>query len=212
MLQNGDIDVLVRSTTWTFTRDTDLGLNFAPPYYYDGQGIMVRKDSGFTKLEDLNGSTICMGRGATTELNIADAMAQRSETKNPDDFVILDITLSKEPLAPVVRQGDDQWFDIVRWVEYALWAAEEKGITKANVDEIKANTQDADIRRLLGLEGELGPKLGLKNDWAYNIIKNMGNFAEMWDHNLGPKTKTYLPRGISAQWTDGGLLYAMPFR
>jgi len=139
-------------------------------------------------------------------------MAQRSETKNPDDFVILDITLSKEPLAPVVRQGDDQWFDIVRWVEYALWAAEEKGITKANVDEIKANTQDADIRRLLGLEGELGPKLGLKNDWAYNIIKNMGNFAEMWDHNLGPKTKTYLPRGISAQWTDGGLLYAMPFR
>lgn len=250
MLQNGDIDVLVRSTTWTYTRDTDLGLSFAPPYYYDGQGIMVRKDSGFTKLEDLNGATICMGRGATTELNIADAMAaknlkytpslfddpndvistfeqgrcdamsndksglmaQRSETKNPDDFVILDITLSKEPLAPVVRQGDDQWFDIVRWTEFALWTAEEKEITKANVDDVKAKTQDSDVRRLLGLEGELGAKLGLSNDFAYNVVKAMGNFGEMWDRNLGQSTKTYLPRGISEQWTKGGLLYAMPFR
>jgi general L-amino acid transport system substrate-binding protein len=250
MLQNGDIDVLIRSTTWTFTRDTDLGLNFAQPYFYDGQGIMVRKDSGFTKLEDLNGATICMGRGATTELNIADAMsakklkytpslfddpndvistfeqgrcdamsndksgliAQRSATKKPDDFVILDVTLSKEPLAPVVRQGDDQWFDIVRWTEFALWIAEEKNLTAANVDDAKAKTNDAEVRRLLGLEGEMGAKLGLKNDWAYNIIKTVGNFNEIWDRNLGPTTKTAIPRGINSEWTQGGLFYAMPLR
>jgi len=250
MLQNGDIDVLVRTTTWTFTRDSDLGLNFAPPYFYDGQGIMVRKDSGFTTLEDLNGATICMGRGATTELNIADAMAakkltytpslfddpnqviatfeqgrcdamsndksglmaQRSETKTPDDFIILAITLSKEPLAPVVRQGDDQWFDIVRWTEFALWEAEERGITSANVDDMKAKTEDAGIRRLLGVEGEMGSKLGLKNEWAYNIIKQLGNFGEMYDRNLGPTTKTAITRGINSLWTQGGLLYAPPIR
>jgi general L-amino acid transport system substrate-binding protein len=250
MLQTGDIDVLIRSTTWTFTRDTDLGLNFAPPYFYDGQGIMVKKSSGFTKLEDLNGASICMGRGATTELNMADAMAaknlkytaqlfdnpddvistfeqgrcdamsndksgliaQRSMTKSPNDYVILDITLSKEPLAPVVRQGDDQWFDIIRWVEYGLWTADEKGITQANVDDIKAKTQDGDIQRMLGVNGELGAKLGLKNDWVVTMIKSVGNFDEIWQRNLGQNTATYIPRGINSEWTNGGLLYAMPFR
>lgn len=250
MLQNGDIDVLIRSTTWTFTRDTDLGLNFAQPYFYDGQGIMVTKASGFTKLEDLDGGTFCIGRGATTELNIADAMkaknltytpqlfddpndviktfeqgrcdamtndksgliAQRSMTANPDDFVVLDVTLSKEPLAPVVRQGDDQWMDIVQWVEFALWTAEEKGITQANVDDLKANSQDAEIRRFLGLEDELGKKIGLSNDWAYNVVKSVGNFGEIWDRNLGPTTKTAMARGINDLWTKGGLLYAAPMR
>lgn len=250
LLQSGDIDVLVRSTTWTFTRDTDLALNFAPPYFYDGQGIMVRKDSGFTKLEDLDGSTICMGRGATTELNIADAMAaknlkytpslfddpndvistfeqgrcdamsndksglmaQRSMTKTPDDFVILDVTLSKEPLAMVVRHGDDQWYDIVRWVQFSLWIAEEKGITQANIDDVKGKTQDAEIRRMLGLEEEMGKKLGLSNDWAYNAIKAVGNFDEIYNRNLGPDTKTSIPRSISSLWTNGGLLYAPPLR
>ena len=250
LLQNGDIDVLVRSTTHTFTRDTDLALNFAPTYFYDGQGLMVRKDSGITKLEDLNGSTICMGRGATTELNIADAMAaknltytpslfddpndviatfeqgrcdamsndksglvaQRTMTANPDDFAILDVTLSKEPLAPVVRHGDDQWLDIINWVMYGLYAAEEKGITQANVDDMKANSQDAEVRRLLGVEDEQGKKLGLSNDWVYNMIKAGGNFGEIYDRNLGPDTQTAIPRGINALWTDGGLLYSPPFR
>ncbi len=250
MLQTGDIDVLIRSTTWTFTRDTDLGLNFAPPYFYDGQGIMVKKSSGFTKIEDLNGASICMGRGATTELNLADAMAaknlkytaslfdnpddvfstfdqgrcdamsndksgliaQRSMGKNPDDYLILDVTLSKEPLAPVVRQGDDQWFDIIRWVEYALWTADEKGVTQANVDDTKAKSQDAEIQRMLGVNGEMGAKLGLKNEWAYTMIKSVGNFDEIWNRNLGPTTKTAIQRGVNNQWTKGGLLYAMPFR
>jgi general L-amino acid transport system substrate-binding protein len=250
LLQSGDIDVLVRSTTHTFTRDTDLALNFGPTYFYDGQGIMVRKDAGITKLEDLNGATICMGRGATTELNIADAMAaknltytpslfddpndvistfeqgrcdamsndksglvaQRSMTSNPADFEILDVTLSKEPLAPVVRHGDDQWFDIVNWIMYALWTAEEKGVTQANVDDMKANSQDAEVRRLLGVEDEQGKKLGLSNDWAYNIIKAVGNFDEIYNRNLGPDTQTAIPRGINALWVDGGLLYSPPFR
>jgi len=250
LLQSGDIDVLIRSTTHTFTRDTDLALNFGPTYFYDGQGIMARKDAGVTKLEDLNGATMCMGRGGTTELNIADAMAaknltytpslfddpndvistfeqgrcdamtndksgliaQRSMTANPADFSILDVTLSKEPLGPVVRHGDDQWLDIVNWVMYALWTAEEKGVTQANVDEIKANTQDAEVRRLLGLEDEQGKKLGLANDWAYNMIKAGGNFGEIYDRNLGPDTLTAIPRGINALWSDGGLLFSPPFR
>lgn len=250
MLQNGDIDVLIRTTTHTFTRDTELGLNFTDPYFYDGQGVMVRKDSGVTKLEDLDGGTICMGRGATTELNIADAMkavgatytpvlyedpndviatyeqgrcdamsndksglmAQRSIAKNPADHVILDITLSKEPLAAVVRHGDDQWYDLVRWVIWDTWIAEEKGITQANIDQIKGSTQDAEIRRFLGLEDEMGKKLGLSNDYVYNIIKGVGNFGEIYDRNLGPNTPTYIPRAINNLWTNGGLLYAPPYR
>ena len=250
LLQNGDIDVLVRSTTHTFTRDTDLALNFGPTYFYDGQGLMVRKDAGIKTLEDLNGATICMGRGATTELNIADAMAaknlaytpslfddpndvnstfaqgrcdamsndksglatSRSTFDNPEDYEILDVTLSKEPLAPVVRHGDDQWFDLVNWVMYALWTAEEKGITQANVDDMKASSQDAEVRRLLGVEDEQGKKLGLANEWVANMIKAGGNFAEIYDRNLGPETRTAIPRGINALWTDGGLLYSPPFR
>ena len=251
MLQSGDIDVLVRSTTWTATRDTDLGLNFAQPYFYDGQGIMVRKDSGIKTLEDLDGATICMGRGATTELNMADAMAAKglsytpslfdnpddtlatfiegrcdamsndksglmadraNKTQNPGDFEILDITLSKEPLAPVVRQGDDQWFDIIRWAEFALWIADEKGITSANVDKMKAESQDAEVRRLLGAEGEMGAKFGLANDWAVTMIKAVGNWSEMWDRNLGPTTPMALEKGINSVWTQGGLLYAPAYR
>lgn len=250
LLQNGEIDVLVRSTTWTFTRDTDLGLSFAPPYFYDGQGIMVNKEAGFNKLEDLDGATICMGRGATTELNIADVMAanglkytpslfddpndviaafeqgrcdamsndksglvaQRSMTKNPENFAILEVTLSKEPLAPVVRQGDNQWHDIVLWVENVLWIAEEHGITKANVDEMKAKSEDPEVRRLLGVEDEMGKKLGLSNDWAYNIIKELGNFDEIYTRNLGPDTVTAIPRGISSLYNKGGLVYPQPLR
>ncbi len=249
-LQTGEIDVLIRNTTWTLTRDTELGTNFAPTTFYDGQGIMVRKDSGIKTLEDLQGAKICVATGTTTELNLADQMAargidytpvvfetadqvfgayeegrcdavttdksglvsRRSTLKNPADHVILDVTLSKEPLGPVVRQGDDQWFDIIKWVVFATFTGEEMGINSQNVDEIKAKTDDPNVKKFLGLEGEMGQKLGLSDDWAYNIIKYVGNYAEIYNRNLGPDTPFDLPRGLNSCWKDGGLLYAPPIR
>ena len=249
-LQTGEIDVLIRNTTWTLTRDTELGANFVATTFYDGQGIMVPKDSGVTKLEDLDGAKICVATGTTTELNLADQMAARGidytpvvfETadqvfgayeegrcdavttdksglvsrkvtlKNPDAHIILEETLSKEPLGPVVRHGDDQWFDIVQWVVFATFTGEEFGITSQNVDDIKATTEDPNVKKFLGLEGEMGQKLGLSDDWAYNIIKMVGNYAEIYDRNLGPGTPFNLPRGLNASWKDGGLLYAPPIR
>jgi general L-amino acid transport system substrate-binding protein len=250
-LQTGEVDVLIRNTTWTLVRDTDLGLNFTVTTFYDGQGIMVRKDKGYTKLEDLNGATICVQKGTTTELNLADAFSTaglnytpatfedinqtygayaegrcdavtsdksqlssvaKGALPDPENHVILDVTLSKEPLGPVVRHGDDQWFDIVRWAVFATFFAEEKNITSANVDQVKASTTNPEIKRFLGLEGDLGTKLGLSNDWAYNIVKQVGNYAEIYDRNLGPNTKTYIPRGLNSLYTNGGLLYSPPFR
>ncbi len=249
-LQTGEIDVLIRNTTWTLTRDTELGANFVATTFYDGQGIMVPKDSGVTKLEDLDGASICVATGTTTELNLADQMAARGinytpvvfETadqvfgayeegrcdavttdksglvsrrvtlKNPENHIILDVTLSKEPLGPVVRHGDDQWFDIVQWVVFATFTGEEFGITSQNVDDVKATTEDPNVKKFLGLEGEMGQKLGLSDDWAYNIIKMVGNYAEIYDRNLGPNTPFNLPRGLNASWKDGGLLYAPPIR
>jgi len=250
-LQTGEVDVLIRNTTWTLVRDTDLGLNFTVTTFYDGQGIMVRKDKGYTKLEDLNGATICVQKGTTTELNLADAFSTaglnytpatfedinqtygtyaegrcdavtsdksqlssvaRGALPDPENHVILDVTLSKEPLGPVVRHGDDQWLDIVRWAVFATFFAEEKNITSANVDQVKASTTNPEIKRFLGLEGDLGTKLGLSNDWAYNIVKQVGNYAEIYDRNLGPNTKTYIPRGLNSLYTNGGLLYSSPFR
>lgn len=251
VLQTGEIDVLARNSTWTLVRDTDLGLNFTVVTFYDGQGLMVPKDSGFTKLEDLEGSTICVQKGTTTELNLADAMSvagvnytpavfddvnatygayvegrcdavtsDKSQLSSvakgllpdPDKHVILDVTLSKEPLGPVVRHGDDQWFDIVRWSIFATIAGEEYGVTSANVEDQHSNATNPEIRRLLGLESDLGLKLGLTNDWAYNIIKSVGNYAEIYDKNLGEGTKTFIPRGLNSQYKDGGLLYSPPFR
>jgi len=249
-LQAGEIDVLIRNTTWTLTRDTELGANFAPTTFYDGQGITVRKDSGVNTLEDLAGGSICVAAGTTTELNLADQMAARGidytpvvfetadETTgayldgrcdayttdksglvarmslfpNPEEHKILDETLSKEPLGPVVRQGDDQWFDIVKWMVFATFTGEEMGINSQNVDDAKANATDPNVRKLLGLEGDMGQKLGLSNDWAYNIIKMVGNYAEIYDRNLGPDTVFNLARGLNASWVDGGLLYAPPIR
>ena len=249
-LQTGEIDVLIRNTTWTLTRDTELGANFVATTFYDGQGIMVPKDSGVTKLEDLNGASICVATGTTTELNLADQMAARGleyipvvfETadqvfgayeegrcdavttdksglvsrrvtlKNPEAHIILDETLSKEPLGPVVRHGDDQWFDIVQWVVFATFTGEEFGITSQNVDEVKATTENPNVKKFLGLEGEMGQKLGLDDNWAYNIIKMVGNYAEIYNRNLGPDTPFNLPRGLNASWKDGGLLYAPPIR
>ncbi|NOZ51001.1 MAG: amino acid ABC transporter substrate-binding protein [Chloroflexi bacterium] len=249
-LQAGEIDVLIRNTTWTLTRDTELGANFAPTTFYDGQGITVRRDSGVNTLEDLAGASICVASGTTTELNLADQMASRGiaytpvvfetadETTsayldgrcdayttdksglvarmslfpNPQDHKILEETLSKEPLGPVVRQGDDQWFDVVKWTVFATFTGEEMGITSQNVDDAKANAKDPNVRKLLGLEGDMGQKLGLSNDWAYNIIKMVGNYAEIYNRNLGPDTVFNLARGLNASWVDGGLLYAPPIR
>jgi len=248
-LQAGEIDVLIRNTTWTLTRDTELGANFAPTTFYDGQGITVRRDSGIKTIDDLQGASICVASGTTTELNLADQMASRGikytpvvfETADettgayldgrcdayttdksglvarmslfpkPEEHMILDETLSKEPLGPVVRQGDDQWFDIVKWMVFATFQAEESGITSQNVDEMK-NSDNPNIRKLLGTEGDMGAKLGLDNDWAYNIIKQVGNYAEIYNRNLGPDTVFKLPRGMNASYVDGGLLYSPPFR
>jgi len=248
-LQAGEVDLLIRVTTWTLTRDTELGANFGPTTFYDGQGIMVRKDSGIKTLEDLEGASVCVGAGTTTELNLADQMAARGinytpvvfetadETSgayldgrcdayttdksglvarmamfpNPDEHMILEETLSKEPLGPLVRHGDDQWFDIVKWMVFATFQAEESGVNSQNVDEMR-DAQDPNIRKLLGTEGDMGAKLGLDNDWAYNIIKQVGNYAEIYDRNLGPDTPFNLPRGVNSSWVDGGLLYSPPFR
>jgi general L-amino acid transport system substrate-binding protein len=251
MLQNGDTDVLIRNSTFTFSRDTELGFTQPMIYFYDGQGILAAKKSGFKSLDDMNGATICMGRGTTTEANIADAMGAKNlkytpllfdstddmyaafeqgrcdaatgdrsglvsdviKMKSASDYTILEsVTLSKEPFSPFVRHGDDQWADIVKWAFYVPIIAEENGITQANVDDMKANSQNPEVRRLLGVEGDMGKKLGLSNDWAYNIIKAVGNYGEIYDRSLGKGTATYLPRGINNLWKNGGLIYAPPFR
>lgn len=249
LLQSGEGDVLVRNTTWTISRDTSLGFNFAPTTFYDGQGMMVRKDSGIESLEDMEGATVCVQQGTTTEKNLADVMralgvtyepvvfkdstetrnaydegrcdgfttdksgllSEQTQMKNPDEHVILDETMSKEPLGPAVRHGDDQWFDIVKWVTFGIFAAEEYGITQDNVEEIAATSEDPVIRNLLGAEGELGQGLGLDNDFMVNVIKQVGNYGEIYDRHLGPDALN-VPRGYNAQYKDGGLLYAPPFR
>lgn len=249
VLQSGEADVLIRNTTWTMSRDTDLGMNFAPTTFYDGQGMMVHKDSGIKTLQDLNGASICVQTGTTTELNLADQMAaagvsyepvvfEKSEEvttayeegrcdawttdksglvslqttlAEPSAHEIMDVTLSKEPLAPAVRHGDDQWYDIVTWVIYATFTAEEMGINSANVDSFMT-TQDPNVMKLLGLEGEFCAKIGLDNSCFVNVIKQVGNYGEIYNKNLGPDTVFNLPRGLNALYTNGGLLYAPPIR
>lgn len=251
VLQTGEVDVLIRNTTWSLVRDTELGLNFTVTTFYDGQGIMVPQDSGITSLADLEGGTICVQKGTTTELNLADAMSTEGITytpavfddvnatygayaegrcdavtsdksqlssvakgvlPDPDNHVILDLTLSKEPLAPVVRHGDDQWLDIVKWTIYATIAGEEYGISSENVEEMRGSTENPEVRRLLGLEGDLGTKLGLSNDFAYNVLLAVGNYAEIYERNLGEGTPTFIPRGLNSLYTENGLLYSPPFR
>lgn len=249
-LQSGEIDILSRNTTWSLVRDTELGNNFVHTTFYDGQGMMVPVDTGITTLEDLEGGTICVQTGTTTELNLADVMAslgvsytpavfedadstfaaysegrcdavttdksglvsRRTVLAEPSAHVILDVTMSKEPLGPLVRHGDDQWFDIAQWTVFALIAGEEYGIDSTNVDSVMSSATAPEVRRLLGLEGDLGLKLGLGNDFAYNILKLVGNYEEVYNRNLGPDTATYIPRGYNSLYTDGGLLYAPPFR
>jgi general L-amino acid transport system substrate-binding protein len=248
-LSAGEIDILSRTTTWTMSRDTDLGIKFVGTMYYDGQGFMVRKADEIASATELSGAAVCIESGTTTELNAADYFAankldfntvvfvdqdevvkayedgrcdvyttdgsalaaERSKFAVPDDHVILPEIISKEPLGPVVRQGDDMWFNINRWTYYALLEAEELGVTSANVDEL-LGSDNASIKRLLGVEGDFGTPIGLTKDWAYQVIKHVGNYGESFDRNVGPSTPIGLARGLNALWKDGGLQYSPPIR
>ena len=246
-IASGEVDILSRNTTWTMTRDTQLGLNFAGVNYYDGQGMMVPTSLGVTSATELDGANICTNTGTTTELNITDFFrangmsfnlvafekadevvaaydagrcdvyttdrsglaAQRGKLTAPDAHMVLSEIISKEPLGPVVRQGDDQWFNIVRWSLNAMINAEEMGITSENVNATKYNDVTPGVARLVGKEGNFGEELGLSNDWAYNIISQVGNYAESYEANVTPLG---LARGVNALWSDGGILYAAPIR
>lgn len=249
-LQSGEIDVLSRVTTWTATRDSELGVNFAGVNYYDGQGFMVAADSGITSLADLDGATIAVQAGTTTELNLSDYFrkqgmdfelitfekndqasaaleagradavtsdqsqlyALRTKFKEPEKFVMLPEVISKEPLGPVVREGDDQWFDIVAWTLMVMLNAEEYGVTSTNVDEMKASSTNPNVKRMLGVEGGVADGFGLEADWGYNIIKMVGNYGESFDKHLGASSPLNIERGYNALWTEGGLQYGMPVR
>jgi general L-amino acid transport system substrate-binding protein len=248
-LQSGEIDILSRNTTWTYQRDTKLGLEFVGTIFYDGQGFMVKKSLGVKSAADLNGASVCTQAGTTTELNLSDYFvskkmtfkpvvyesadeatviydsgrcdvyttdtsglaARRSTLGNPKDHLILPEIISKEPLGPAVRQGDQQWSDITRWVLFALINAEELGITSQNVDEMMKSTNPA-IQRFLGVDANYGEYMGLSRDWAYRIIKHVGNYGELFERNVGPTTALGLERGVNALWTKGGLMYAPPIR
>jgi len=249
-LQSGEIDILSRNTTWTYTRDASLGLDFTSVNFYDGQGFMVRKDLGVTTARDLDGATVCTEQGTTTELNMADFFrkyglsyvpvivqkadealaayasgrcdvfttdksglaAHRTKLADPSAHLILPETISKEPLGPVVRHGDNQWKDIVTWALFVQINAEEMNITSANVAKVKSETTDPGIKRMLGAEGNMGEQLGLSANWAYDIISQVGNYGESFARNVGPSTALGLDRGVNALWTDGGVLYAPPVR
>ncbi len=250
-LASGEIDLLARNTTWTFSRDTDLKFDFIGVNYYDGQGFIVPTALGVSSAKDLDGATICIQTGTTTELNLADYFrannisyepvpietnaegqqqylagacdayttdasglaATRATFETPGDHVILPEIISKEPLGPLVRHGDNEWADIVRWTLNALITAEEMGITSANVMDMAATAGDnPDVNRLLGTEGELGAMMGLENDWAVNAIAAEGNYGEIFEKNIGESTPIGLSRGLNALYTEGGLLYAPPFR
>lgn len=248
-LQSGEIDVLTRNATQTLGRETALGLNFVHVNYYDGQGFLVPKKLGVKSAKELDGATVCVLPGTTTELNLADYFrankmkmkpvviestpelakaffagrcdcltsdasqlaSTRSVAPNPDDYIILPEIISKEPLAPVVRHGDDQWFDIVNFSVLAMIAAEELGITSKNVDQM-VNSEDPKIQRFLGVTAGNGKALGLDEKWAYNIIKQVGNYGEVFERNVGVNTPLKLERGLNALWTNGGLMYAPPFK
>jgi general L-amino acid transport system substrate-binding protein len=251
-LQSGEIDVLIRNTTWTLSRD-EQGFDFTGVNYYDGQGFMInsKKLSGINSALQLSGASVCVQAGTTTELNLADYFkankmeynpvvfekveevnaaydsgrcdayttdqsglyAYRLALTAPDDHIVLPEIISKEPLGPVVRQGDAQWADIIRWTHYALLTAEELGITKANVEEL-AKGDSPEVKRVLGQEAgtKLGTDLGLTNDWVVNIVKAVGNYGEIFEKNLGSGSPLKIARGINAQWSKGGLQYAMPIR
>ena len=249
-LASGEIDMLARNTTWTFSRDVDLKFEFIGINYYDGQGFMVPRELGVSSATELDGATVCIQTGTTTELNLADFFrsnnisyepvpietnaeaqqqylagacdvyttdasglaATRATFENPGDHVLLPEIISKEPLGPLVRHGDPEWGDIVRWTLNALVTAEELGVTSANVEELSGGTNNPEINRLLGTEGTLGEMLGLDPEWAQRAILVSGNYGEIFETTIGENTPIGLARGLNAQWTDGGLLYSPPFR
>jgi general L-amino acid transport system substrate-binding protein len=248
-LQSGDVDVLVRNTTWTSSRDTQQGFNAAAINYYDGQGFMVRKSLKINSALELNDAAVCVQQGTTTELNLADYFrtnrmrlktvtfqsldetvkayetgrcdayttdasglySARLKLAKPDDHVVLPEIISKEPLASFVRHGDDQWFDIVKWVHFAMLNAEELNVNKANVDQ-QLKSDNPEIRRLLGVEQNFGEQLGLTKDWVYRIVKLVGNYGEVFDRNVGPGSPLKISRGLNALWNKGGIQYAPPLR
>lgn len=246
-LQSGEVDVLFRQATITLTREANLGFEFTGVNFYDGTAFMTKTAAGTKSARDLDGATVCMPLGTSTELAVADYFRTHNMRLNPikmegqvelqrsfvagrcdayatdtsalaafrsqqgerrAEYTLLPEVISKEPLAGVVRKGDDRWLDLVKWSHYAMLTAEELGVTSANADAQKESTLP-DVRRLLGLEGDLGKALGVDNSWAYNIVKQVGNFAEVWDRNIGPLD---VPRSVNNLWNKGGLQYPPPMR
>ena len=252
-LQSGEVDVLSNNTTITLTRDTALGLDFTAVTYYDGQGFMVNKKLGVKSAKELNGATVCVAPGTTTELNLADYFRATKMSFKPvviekvddiraaffsgrcdvyttdasglyatraanvpapakvEDFIILPEIISKEPLAPAVRHGDQQFADIVRWTQYAMIEAEEYGITSKNVDDM-LKSENPTIKRILGVTPGMGKALGVDEKWVYNIVKQVGNYGESFDRNVGAGSPLKIERGLNKLWTQGGLQYAPPIR
>ena len=248
-LQSGEIDILSRNTTWSMQRDTALGFDFIGVNYYDGQGFLVRKNANVKSALELDGASVCVNTGTTSELNLADYFrahdmkyeivafektdeviaaydnnrcdvyttdqsgiyANRLKLRNKDEHMVLPEIVSKEPLGPLVRQGDPKWADIVRWSLFAMINAEELGITKKNIRRMRGD-KNPKIRRFVGREGALGTNLGLKKTWAYNIIRQVGNYGESFERNLGEGSPLGIERGLNDLWTKGGLIYAPPIR
>ena len=249
-LSSGEIDILSRNTTWTMTRDTQLGLNFSVVNYYDGQGMMVPASLGVSSATELDGANICTNTGTTTELNITDYFrankmsfnlvafekadevvaaydsgrcdvyttdrsglaAQRLKLTDPDAHVVLPEIISKEPLGPVVRQGDDNWLNIVKWVHFGMLNAEEMGLNSGNIGPRCDGTELPAMLRLCGKEGTFGAELGIDNEFVRNIVKAIGNYGESYERNVGPNTPLKLARGVNALWVNGGLQYGAPIR
>ena len=249
-LQSGEVDVLSRNTTWTSSRDSAMGLNFTGVTYYDGQGFLVNKSLGVSSAKELDGATVCIQAGTTTELNLSDYFrannhtytpitydtsdesakslesgrcdvltsdqsqlyAQRIKLAKPDDYVVLPEVISKEPLGPVVRQGDEEWFDIVRWTLFAMLNAEELGVDSKNVEQMAKAAKNPDVARLLGAEGEYGKDLKLPRDWVVQIVKQVGNYGEVFERNIGSGSELKIERGLNALWNQGGVQYAPPVR
>ncbi|OQX13545.1 MAG: amino acid ABC transporter substrate-binding protein [Thiothrix lacustris] len=248
-LQSGEIDILSRNTTWTLTRDASLGANFVGTIYYDGQGFMVKKELKVASAKELDGATVCVQSGTTTEKNLTDfaranklaikplvfekneaatgayhsgrceayttdasgLAAERTIAKNPDEHLILPEIISKEPLGPLVRRGDDEFFAISKWVLNALIEGEEYGLTQTNLDE-KKTSDDPNIQRILGTAEDMGALLGLDKEWAYRALKATGNYGEIFERNVGKHSPLKLERGLNKLWNQGGILYAPPIR
>ena len=249
-IQSGEVYMLSRNTTWTSSRDAGMGLVFTGVTYYDGIGFLVNKKLGVSSAKELDGATICIQAGTTTELNVSDYFrsnglkytpitfdtsdesaksleasrcdvltsdqsqlyAQRIKLAQPNDYVVLPEVISKEPLGPVVRKGDEEWFSIVKWTLFAMLNAEEAGVTSKNVEAEAKGSKNPDVLRLLGADGEYGKDLKLPKDWAVQIIKQVGNYGEVFDRNVGAGSELKIERGLNALWNKGGLQYAPPVR